>query len=91
MAGTGCLLVRREVFEELEPAWYVAREDGGGSDYNATLRMRDGGFRIALDPRVHVGHVACYAGDLGDAMWVERQERARREQGHGAGVVGGAP
>lgn len=79
-AGTGCLLVRREVHEALEDPQFAARGDGGGSDYNFTLRATDAGFRCVLDPSVRVGHVACHAYGLDDAVRSrEKQERIRRQ------------
>lgn len=78
-AGTGCLLVRREVHEALDDPQFTANEAGGASDYNFTLRATDAGFRCVLDPTVRVGHVACYPYDVDDAVRVrDEQERDRR-------------
>lgn len=92
MAGTGCLLVHRRVFETLEEPWYCAASAGHGSDYNFTLRATDAGFRCVLDPRVRVGHVACHSFGLGDAVRAEAQERHREaERAARAGMVRPGP
>lgn len=79
MAGTGCLLIRREVFEALEEPWFCAAENGCGSDYNFTLRATDAGFKLVLDPKIKVGHVSSYAFDAADAARAERQEKVHEQ------------
>lgn len=85
-AGTGCLLVRRRVFEALEEPWFVARDDGAQSDYNFTLRATDAGFKAVLEPRLWVGHLATYAFGLEEAAAASRTREKRRRA---AGMAGG--
>jgi GT2 family glycosyltransferase len=62
VAGGGCLLIRAEVLEALDPPWFepdvsLHRDFGQSSDWNFCLRAREVGFRILLDPGVECGHV----------------------------------
>lgn len=72
MAGTACLLIRRRVLEALEEPWFVAREDGTGSDYNFTLRATDAGFRLLMEPSVRPGHLGASPHQLSDARDAEQ-------------------
>lgn len=85
MAGTGCLLIRREVFEKLDEPWFVGRDTGGAEDYNMTLRATDAGFKLVLDPTVEVGHVSAYALTIEDA--VRHQQSAFGDLAERAGAL----
>jgi hypothetical protein len=58
-AGTGCLLVRREVFEAMTPPYFRCGQisaDLLAEDLDFCLRAAEAGFPIYLDPLVLVGH-----------------------------------
>lgn len=58
-AGTGCLLVRRRVFEVLSPPWFRCGQlspEVLAEDTDFCLRAAEAGFPVYLDPRVLVGH-----------------------------------
>lgn len=90
MVGTGCLLIRRRVFEAMEEPWFVARADGVNEDYNATLRMTDAGFKAVLDPNVEVGHLATHEHGLEDsAREYQRKEIEEEKRRLAVGITGG--
>jgi hypothetical protein len=74
-AGTGCLLVRREVFLALGAPWFRCGQlsaDLLAEDTDFCLRAAEAGFPVYLDPLVKVGHdVRCvlYPGDEG--LWAQ--------------------
>lgn len=88
MAGTGCLLVRRRVFEALSRPWFVARADGVIEDYNFTLRATDAGFKAVLDPTVEVGHIGAHEHGLEDSAREYRRKRVEdKKRRLAAGIV----
>lgn len=72
--GTGCLLVRRYVFEKMEPPYFRTGDlvqDMLTEDTSFCLRAAAAGFPIYIDPAVRVGHVVkgtLYPGDEGELM-----------------------
>jgi 2-polyprenyl-3-methyl-5-hydroxy-6-metoxy-1,4-benzoquinol methylase len=62
--GTGFQLVARRVFEQMPEPWYdrrispARRDQLQGNDLNFSLKAKEMGFRIWLDSRVEIGHVA---------------------------------
>ncbi len=75
-AGTGCLLVRREVFTTLPSPWFRCGQlspDLLAEDTDFCLRAAEAGFPVYLDPTVLVGHhVDCllYPGSDGQ-LWAQ--------------------
>jgi GT2 family glycosyltransferase len=69
--GTGCLLIRRAVFDALPRPWFRVGQIPGGEDLLAEdldfcLRCAQVGFPVFLDPGVRVGHetkVTLFPGD----------------------------
>ena len=63
--GTGCLLVRREVFEQLPAPWFVADRDGPTEgtceDFSFCDKARAAGFPIYCDTSLVVGHLTVVA------------------------------
>ena len=62
IVGTGCIAIRRRVFEKLgRNRFYFTRyEDGrirGGEDINFSVDCQRAGFKIAVHPGVRFGHV----------------------------------
>lgn len=66
--GAGCLLVRREVLEAMDPPWFVATPEDVGEDVNFTLRATDAGFRLLVDPAARVGHIGLKAYTVDDTL-----------------------
>lgn len=58
IAGFGCVLVRRRVFETMPPPWFEHPTPGCGEDMVFGRKARALGFRFFLDPTVDVGHMA---------------------------------
>ena len=60
ICGTGVMLIRRTVFETMEPPWFVANErtnPGQNSDFNFCMRAKGCGFTILCDTSVPCGHM----------------------------------
>ena len=55
--GTGGLLVRAEIFQELGPPWFVYSEDFGEDMYFAN-RLAEAGIPMLLDTGCRMGHLA---------------------------------
>ena len=55
--GTGGLLVRAEVFAELEPPWFVYSE-AWGEDMFFANRLAEAGIPMILDTGCRMGHIA---------------------------------
>ena len=58
-AATGCLLIKREVFEKIPRPWFSmgTPEKQEGEDIYFSRRARECGIEIFLDPTLSVGHV----------------------------------
>lgn len=59
-AGTGGLLVRREVFEALEYDQWFKRE-GAGEDMSFCARAIEAGFPMYVDLGARMGHISTYS------------------------------
>ena len=66
--GAGCLLVRRGVFETIEPLWFEATSDGQGSDGAFCRKARVAGFKIFCDTSQWVGHIGANAVTIEDTI-----------------------
>jgi GT2 family glycosyltransferase len=59
--GTGAILIRRKVLEEMEPPWFVMTHDEHGVNVSEDVvfceRARDAGFRVWLDTAQSIGHL----------------------------------
>lgn len=55
MTGTGCLLIKKEVFSKIPKPWfeYTIKH---GEDINFLEKAKEAGFKILIDPRIPVGH-----------------------------------
>jgi len=73
-AGLGCVLIKRKVFEGLEPPWFnldagAPDRYGYGSDIYFYKHARDAGFELWIDPSVQCGQIDYYETDLEDYKW----------------------
>lgn len=63
MLGTGCILINREVFEELTPPWFEndfsswATGYYAGEDTTFSRRCREAGIELYVDPDVTSPHI----------------------------------
>jgi hypothetical protein len=62
MLGTGCILINREVFEDIEPVWfendYSGWESGhyAGEDTTFSRKCKEAGINLYVDPDVTSPH-----------------------------------
>lgn len=61
-AGTGCLLTHREVFEEVEPPWFMHEYDEKGfrleaEDFYFSKKAIEAGYGVFIDADTVVGHI----------------------------------
>lgn len=72
--GAGCLLIRREVLEAMEPPWFAFNPGGyGGEDFYFCRRAAGLGYKPVVDLSVQCAHVtnnALGAIDFSDAFGV---------------------
>ena len=55
--GAGCLLIKREVFEAIEPPWFEAvGATGGGEDFDFCRKAKAAGFDITVNMSVQCQH-----------------------------------
>lgn len=57
--GTGCLLIREQVFQEMRDPWFRCGQvhpELIAEDFDFSLRAAEAGFPLYLDPGVQVGH-----------------------------------
>ena len=66
--GAGCLLVRRGVFETIEPLWFEVMPDGQGEDSAFCRKARAAGFKIFCDTSQWVGHIGANAVTIEDTI-----------------------
>lgn len=57
--GTGCMMIKREVIEAIEPPRFRGMGDVG-TDLAFCRRVREAGFPIYVDLRVQLGHLVDY-------------------------------
>ena len=57
--GTGCLAIKREVFEKVPRPWFQGNQEIG-TDIMFCRRVREAGIPIHVDLRVQLGHLAEY-------------------------------
>ena len=63
MLGTGCILISKEVFEDIEPPWFdfdLSRWDEGiygGEDTYFSKKCKDAGIDLWVDPDVSSPHI----------------------------------
>jgi len=55
--GFGCVLIRRNVLEMMEPPWFRNTVPGMGEDFDWCDRVRELGFKIYMDQTLDVGHL----------------------------------
>lgn len=55
--GVGCVLIRREVFEQIEFPWFDLKEGYYGSDMYFFTKVRDARIQVWIDPTVRCGHM----------------------------------
>lgn len=58
--GFGCVLVRRAVFEAMEPPWFRDTVPGMGEDFDWCDRARALGYKIYVDQTLDVGHLTVF-------------------------------
>lgn len=60
MAGSGGMLVRRNVLEAIEDPWFEYGPHGA-PDFVFAQKILDAGFEIFADMEVHMGHIGSFA------------------------------
>lgn len=59
IVGTGFVLIKREVFEQLEEPWFQCYEKGNAwEDIYFCLKCKDAGIPIHVHTGLHLGHIA---------------------------------
>lgn len=91
VAGTGSWMASREAIEALadEGSAFVANREhnrGLNEDYNACLRLKRMGYRIAVDTRLQSLHVGAAAAGVEDAK--ARHARKQERERQSVGIVG---
>ena len=66
--GAGCVLIRRRVFESMEPLWFEATPEDQGEDSAFCLKARAAGFKIFCDTSQWVGHIGANAVTIEDTI-----------------------
>jgi len=59
--GTGCLMIKTHVFENLDYPWFEFDQHEGklvGEDINFCYKAREKGFKVYVDPTVHTEHLS---------------------------------
>lgn len=73
--GTGCMMIRRDVFEKLDPPWFRVGQlvaDALAEDTDFCLRAAECGFPPYLDCEVRTGHRARgVAWPRDDGIWIQ--------------------
>jgi hypothetical protein len=64
--GVGAVLIRREVFEAIEPPWFDLKENAYGSDMYFFTKVGEKKFQVWVDPRVRCGHMDYVEWDFED-------------------------
>jgi hypothetical protein len=83
-AGTGCFVVKREVYENLVGNWFRYQfDDSGrttmGQDFHFYRRCNEIGYSVWLDGNVHVGHMKNLNILDVQKLLMEHERRIRRE------------
>jgi GT2 family glycosyltransferase len=60
--GTGCLLIKADVFKKISKPWffYGAEDRMIGEDIYFCEKAKEAGFKIWCDPNLEVGHLGEY-------------------------------
>jgi len=61
VTGAAFLLVKRHVFEAIEPPWFEGDEHGFGEDFAFCRKARAAGFKVFVDRSVIVTHLPRFA------------------------------
>lgn len=64
MTGTGCVVVRREVFDAIDTIPFFEYTKELGEDMNFFMKAKKKGFKILIDPSMRVGHMTSIAVDM---------------------------
>lgn len=56
VAGGGCILLRREIFDKIPSPWFEAELDMG-TDLQICHKARAAGYKVAVDTSIVLGHV----------------------------------
>ncbi len=62
--GTGCLMVRRRVFEHMASPWFEADAEGCEEDGNFSKKLREAGVPIHCDTSLVAGHLTTLPVDV---------------------------
>ena len=59
IVGTGFVLIKREVFEQLEEPWFQCYERGNAwEDIFFCLKCKEAGIEVYVNTGIHLGHIA---------------------------------
>lgn len=81
--GLGCVLIKREVFEAIEPPWFDLKEknprtqEGYGSDMYFYTKVKEAGIEVWIDPTVRCGHIDYVTAEFDD--YVKRLQEKPEE------------
>jgi GT2 family glycosyltransferase len=67
--GTGCVMIKRQVFEQLPDPWFVPEPNGRGEDLNFMWKAKQAGFQIGCARDLHVGHLNLIDIDYDYSSW----------------------
>jgi hypothetical protein len=59
IAGTGFMLIKREVFDKVKAPWFECYDKGmAGEDVYFCAKCKDAGVKVWVDTALHLGHIA---------------------------------
>lgn len=68
--GTGFVLIRRKVFEAMQPPWFefavIGGNEGTGEDVTFMLKAQNAGFGVFVDRSLKIGHLTVVSARLKD-------------------------
>lgn len=88
VAGLGCVLIKRHVFEELPEPWFDLSAKNYGSDMYFYTHARRKGFELWIDPTVRCGQIDYYQVGIEDWQWQVENNPTFLGQGYIVGTNG---
>lgn len=63
MTGTGCVVVRKEVFDKVSKPYFEYTKDLG-EDMHFFMKTKEHGYKIVIDPAMRIGHMTSIPIDM---------------------------